>query len=306
MEETNDFWDFYWETRLLPMENLGKRAAILAGSRLVRLLAHQHSHLLRILELGCGEGQVIGTLVDAHSQLCDIRRCVGVDYNPQSLARCRQDYRGMSWVAGDFTDADLLSGLGKFDMVMLVNAMHEVFSAGYAPELGEVDVPVAKQQVEKALAGAAGCLVPGGCLILFDGLEPPGDPTRRLRIRFLNDQARREFEIFVRQYRPFHIVPHETGDSGTVELSQRDFIRYITKSIFLSKHLWVTERLESYQYFTEVEFKEAFARVGLEIFELSTLTVNGEKWRSRVEIDPPEFPLEHILILARPASPGVT
>jgi hypothetical protein len=39
MQEENDFWDFYWETRLLPMENLGKRAAILAASRLMRFLA---------------------------------------------------------------------------------------------------------------------------------------------------------------------------------------------------------------------------------------------------------------------------
>jgi hypothetical protein len=31
MSNNEDFWDFYWETRLLPMENLGKQAAILAG-----------------------------------------------------------------------------------------------------------------------------------------------------------------------------------------------------------------------------------------------------------------------------------
>jgi len=86
-----------------------------------------------------------------------------------------------------------------------------------------------------------------------------------------------------------------------VELSQRDFTRYITKSIFLGKRLWKTERLQSYQYYTEEEYRAAFARQGLEISELRTLTMNDEKWRYRVEIDTPGFPFpdEHVLILAR-------
>src|SRR5512146_576794 len=98
MPDNDDFWDFYWETRLQPMENLGKRAAILAASRLIRRLAQQVGRPLRLLELGCGEGQVIGTLLDAHSQVCSIQASVGVDYNAQSLARCQRDYPGLRCV----------------------------------------------------------------------------------------------------------------------------------------------------------------------------------------------------------------
>jgi hypothetical protein len=87
--------------------------------------------------------------------------------------------------------------------------LHEVFSDSSTPELGEIDVPAAKQRVEQALVGAAACLEPGGWLVLFDGLEPPGDPHQILRVRFR------------------------------------------TKSIFLGKQLWETERLQSYQYFSE-------------------------------------------------------
>ena len=53
------------------------------------------------------------------------------------------------------------------------------------------------------------------------------------------------------------------GDPYTIELSWRDFTRYITKSIFLGKPLWQTERLESYQYYDEAGFRLAFARQGL-------------------------------------------
>ncbi len=301
MPDSDDFWDFYWESHLLSMENLGKRAAILAASKLIRRIAHQNNQFVRLLELGCGAGQIIGTLVDAHSQLCNVQTSVGVDYNAQLLAQCRRDYPGMRWIEGDFTDPNLLADLGKFNLVLLVNALHEVFSAAYSPELGEVDVPLAKQRVAQAFAGAVGRLGPGGWLVLFDGLEPPGDPCQKRHIRFLNRQVRNEFDAFARQYHPFRISFREIDGPLSIELSQRDFTRYITKSIFLGKHLWETERLESYQYFTEEEFRALFASLGLEISELLTLTVNAEKWRYRVETAPSEagFPPEHVLILAQ-------
>ncbi|MEJ2247862.1 MAG: hypothetical protein P8Y80_17595, partial [Acidobacteriota bacterium] len=171
----------------------------------------------------------------------------------------------------------------------------------FSPELGEIDVPSAKQRVESALAGAVGCLAPGGWLVLFDGLEPPGDSHQILRIRFRDYQVFQEFQDFVKQYHPFRIAYRESESPLCVELSQRDFTRYITKSIFLGKQLWETERLQSYQYYTEEEYQAAFARQGLEISELRTLTMNDEKWRYRMEIATPgfQFPDEHVLILAR-------
>lgn len=301
MSENDSFWDFYWETRLQPMENLGKRAAILAVSGLIRRLAAQAKAPLRLLELGCGEGQVIGALMDAHSQECSARASVGVDYNARSLAKCRRDYPGLQCVEGDFMDPEALAGLGQFDIVLLVNALHEVFSDTFSSELGEVDVPAAKARVEQALAGAVGRLAPGGWLVLFDGLEPPGSPDETLRICFQHSQARRHFETFAQEYRPFRIVYREGGGPMCIELSRRSFTRYITKSIFLGKKLWETERLESYQYFTEAEYREAFTRQGLKICELHKLTVNEEKWRRNVEIisEGARFPEEHILILAQ-------
>jgi SAM-dependent methyltransferase len=301
MFENEDFWDFYWETRLLPMENLGKQAAILAASKLIRRMAQSSSHPLRLLELGCGEGQIIGALLDAHTQLCATQTSVGIDYIAQSIARCKRDYPGARYIEGDFTDPTLLAGLGKFDLVLLVNALHEVFSDSFSPDLDEIDVAVGKQRVEQALATAVNCLQPGGWVVLFDGLEPPGDPQHLQRIRFHDRQARQGFETFAREYRPFHITYRQCENPLCVELSQHDFTRYITKSIFLGKQLWESERLQSYQYFTQEEFLSAFARLDLKINELNTLTVNDQKWdhQAVVETPPGEFPNEHILILAQ-------
>ncbi len=301
----DDFWDVYWESHLLSMENLGKQVAIQAASRLIRQLSKEINHPLRLLELGCGEGQVIGTLLDSHKQLCDRNHSLGVDYNAQSVSRCRKDYPGLRVDQADFTDPDILGNLGKFDIVLLVNALHEVFSNTYNNELGEVDIPAAKFNVQLALSGAIKCLEPSGWLVLFDGLEQEGDPHDSIELHFLDPQARADFETFAKQYHPFNIQFTQLYDPMNVLLSRRSFTRYITKSIFLGKKLWQTEQLESYQYFTEQEFRTAIDQQGLLIKDLQTLTMNDDKWHSRVEIITPgiEFPDEHILIIAQ--SPSV-
>lgn len=302
MSDDQYIWNVYWETRLREMENLGKREAILAGSQIVRRRAAQGLSS-RLLEPGCGEGQIIGSLMTAHEDARGIRDSVGIDYVSAAIARCRRDYPRGRFIEGDFTDPALLESLGKFDLVLLVNALHEVFSFTYSEELGEVDVPEAKARVSRALAASVDALAPGGLLVLFDGLEPPGDPQDRLTIRFLHPQAAELFEQFAGEYVPFHVQYRKINGYNRVELSRRDFTRYIDKSIFLGKRLWETERLESYQYFTEAEFRAAFEGLGLEITELRILTVNEEKWRDTVVIETPgeNFPAEHILIIAQKA-----
>ena len=297
--ESSDFWELYWDTHLQGLQNLGKREAILTISRMMRQLALTHNHPLRLLELGCGEAQIIGPLVEAHASLCAVRSCTGIDYLASSIQTCRRAYPPMTFIEGDFTDATLLESLGQFDIVIAVNALHEVFSAGYSEALGEIDVPAAKQSVERALGLAVARLARGGSLVLFDGLEPAGDPRQPVTLQFLHPQASQWFEQFAREYYPFHITYHRDSPY-TVTLPRRDFTRYIDKSIFLGKPLWKTERLESYQYFTEAEFRAAFARAGLDIRELHTLTVDEEKWRRTVEILTPgvDFPEEHIMIIA--------
>jgi SAM-dependent methyltransferase len=297
-------WDLYWEVRLRDMETLGKREAILAASRLIR--QEKSGKPLRLLELGCGEGQIIGTLVDGHAQECARNESVGVDYSRKSIDKCRRDFPGMRFIEGDFTDSALLEKLGQFDLVLLVNALHEVFSFTFSGESGEVDVPAAKKRVGQAFSLAAKCITPGGYLVLFDGIEAPGDVTRLLRVRFLTRQAREHFDTFTREYHPFHITLLETRDPFVVEMSLHDFTRYITKSIFLGKPIWEHEQFESYQYWNEIEFRAAFEREKLEILELRTLIENYEKWTAVAEIETEgeDFPLEHILIIGKKAAPA--
>jgi SAM-dependent methyltransferase len=297
--EDDSFWDFYWEVRLQEIETLGKRAALIAASQVIRKVWAESGAPLRLLELGCGDGQVIGPLYEAHNQ--HIRSAVGVDYLLPSIQASRRRYPGIRSIHGDFTDPALLESLGHFELVLLVNALHEVFSAAFSEELGEVDVPAAKLRVEAAFSGAVQRVVPGGFLLLFDGLEPPHNPAANVRLRFADRQALRHFETFAAEYRPFKITYSQLEDPLRIKLSWRSFTRYITKSIFLGKALWESERLESYQYFTEDEFRAMVDRTGLELIRLETLTVNEDKWQRAVTIDTPgvSFPVEHILLILK-------
>jgi SAM-dependent methyltransferase len=216
------------------------------------------------------------------------------------LATSRKDYPGLRCVEGDFTDPDLLTSLGKFDILLLVNALHHVFSDSFSAQLGEVDVPVGKQRVQQALTDAVSCLDPGGWVVLFDGLELPGDPNQLVQLCFQDTRALRSFEKFARTYKPFRVTYRKLS-SLCVEVAQKYYNRYMTKSIFLEKKLWNSEQFESYQYFTQDEFRSAFTQSGLEIKEIRTLTVNEQKWHQQVDIDASnvKFPDEHILIIAQ-------
>ena len=303
----DSFWELYWQVRLQDIEDMGKCEAVLAASHLIRDL-DAHGHPARLLELGCGAGQIIGALMDAHAELHGMNASVGVDHCASRLAKARRACPDLRLVQGDYTDPAVLEGLGQFQLVLLVNSLHEVFSAIYAKALGEIDVPAGRAAVARALAAAASLLAPGGYLLIFDGLEPPGDPERPVTLQFLDPTAREEFCIFVAEYHPFRIHARWLADGWQVEISQHDFARYVDKSMFIRKALWQTERLESYQYFTADDFGHELAALDLRILELRTLTVNSDHWRSRVSIETPgiDFPAEHVLIIAaRPgADPG--
>jgi len=295
------FWDLYWETRLGFLQGQGKGHAILAASRIIR---SNPSQPMRILELGCGEGQILGALVQAHPQATHIQESIGVDYDPGSLEIARKDYPGIQFIHGDFTNQEFLESLGTFDLILLVNALHHVFSDAYDEELGEVDVPTAKTQVREAFSTIQAHLNSGGSLLLFDGLEMDGDIQRPVEIRFLHAEAQEAFQQFAREYQPFRIryaasPVHMRKD--TIQLSLRDFTRYITKLIFLGKPLWERERLESYQYFNQEEMIILFQENGLILTEKQLISVDMQRWQEEIEILSAgiDFPVEHILLVGK-------
>ena len=291
------FWDFYWETRLQYLQGQGKGEVILQASRLIR----SSNQSFRILEAGCGEAQIIGALVDAHGNPAGEHPSVGIDRDLTALAVARKNYPTVNFIEGDFTDQRLLQSLGEFDLLLLVNALHHVFSDAYDPALEEIDVPKGKGNVHTSFNTLAQTVKPGGYLILFDGLEANGSPDEPVQIRFLNPNAWQKFQTFAQEYKPFKInYQHDTVQKA-ITLNLRDFTRYVTKIIFLGKPLWERERHESYQYFKEEEMRQMLVENGFDIQEFRLLSVDYDHWLQDVEILTPdvEFPPEHVIITAQ-------
>ena len=182
------------------------------------------------------------------------------------------------------------------------------FRIVFPPNWARSISPAAKLRVEQALAAAADRLEPGGWLVLFDGLEPAGDPAPdRYASAF---GTARYVGILTDLWRSTSRCASPAARlKAPCVLSCPGVILPATSPSpsFSGRRLWQSERLQSYQYFTEEEYRAAFERQGLKITDLQTLTVNEEKWRNLVDIDTPgvSFPDEHILILARQVVPNL-
>lgn len=292
----DSFWDFYWETRLQFLQGQGKGLAIQAASALLRSRSQAS---VRILELGCGEGQILGSLQEAHPEKIMKSASLGVDRDGNALVKARLAYPSLRFEQGSFTDADYLATLGPFDLILLVNALHHSFSDAYDDELGEINISAGKKAVSDTFHAIRSCLAPGGQILIFDGIEPSLDLNLWVEFRFSHAQAKENFEQFVREYRSLRIQSQPGSHAYTARLSLRHFTRYITKMIFIGKHLWPREREESYQYFNRAEFEMLFHRNGLRIHKFQTISVDHPRWQEEIEILTPgiDFPEEHVLLV---------
>jgi len=292
----DSFWDFYWETRLQYLQGQGKGEVIEKASQLIRT-ANQP---FRILEAGCGEAQIIGSLVEAHGSPGGEQASVGIDRDLTALAVARKNYPSIRFLAGDFTDTVLLQSLGQFDLLLLVNALHHVFSDAYDPSIGEIDTPKGKANLHTSFTVLSQTVKAGGYVILFDGLETNIPLDTGVQIQFQSPEAMEKFQTFAREYQPFHIL-YQLNTDDIVTLSMRDFTRYVTKIIFLGKPLWERERQESYQYFNESEMRGMLTQNGFDIKEFRLLSVDYDHWLQEVSILTPgvDFPPEHVLITAQ-------
>lgn len=127
------------------------------------LLDELPPHLERVLDLGTGDGRLMGLVLAKAPQV----RGVAVDFSPAMLARCRERFAGDERVTVVEHDlAEPLPELGTFDAVVTSFAIHHVSHERKRALYGEV--------FER--------LRPGG---VFCNLEHVSSPTAALHERFL-------------------------------------------------------------------------------------------------------------------------
>jgi ubiquinone/menaquinone biosynthesis C-methylase UbiE len=299
--EKQSLWEDYWRERHKSLQNSrGKREAVTTAFQVLKELVNGSARPIRIIELGCGEGHILGELM----KLCTankilVEECAGIDNNPGAIESARKLYPDITFSVANYA-ADPLR-LEPFDLVLLVGTLHEVYSANYSMALGEIDQALGKKAVESALSQSARLVGRNGYLVLFDGIEHPLKPDFKITTRFKSTEALQEFRRFAAEYEAFHVYYQEVGRSDRIRVSIRDFTRYITKTRFINSRLWEVEKRESYQYFNEVEFRRTLGALGLELVKLECSSPCEKDWQNRVRIETrgADFPKESVLIVGR-------
>lgn len=165
----------------------------------------------RIVEIGPGGGVVLD-LLEARFPASEI---IGVDLSREVIAaleqRARVDQRRWKVQLGA---AEQLA-VKDIDTVVFCSILHEVYS--YTEPRFQL------ASVERVIRAAYASLVPGGRIVIRDGVMPP--PGTR-RIQLVAPDARATFDVYVAQFegRP---ITYRTLDDGRVELSTADAMEFL-------------------------------------------------------------------------------
>jgi cyclopropane fatty-acyl-phospholipid synthase-like methyltransferase len=127
----------------------------------------------RVLDLGCGDGEVVGRVLDARPDA----QAVAADFSAEMLGRVRERFAGserVTIVEHDL-DAPLPTAWGKFDAVVSAFAIHHL----------------ADERKRALYAEVYDRIEPGG---VFLNLEHVASPTRELHVAFLATMGMAESE----------------------------------------------------------------------------------------------------------------
>jgi hypothetical protein len=221
----------------------------------------------RIADMGSGSGRGTYDLSCLYGGL----ELVGVDINPVSVERARQQFRrpNLSYVVGDISD--MVFPPESLDGILDSSVLHHVTS------FNDFDV----KRVLATLDNQVAQLKTGGVIIIRDFVIPDGpeqvqldlpvtDGAEACDVRELSTAAL--FELFARNWRS-SVNRHEPVPYARMKSPHRGFARYelglrAAAEFVLRKDYradWETEILEEYTYLTQTHFEEAFRARGLRI-----------------------------------------
>ena len=245
------------------------------------------AHLLsegKIADMGMGSG----TGSEALAALYPALEVVGVDVEPTmvELAQERYSLQNLSFVVGDiakpvFADASV-------DGILNSSVLHHVTSFnGYSPaRASEALKTQAKQLTERGILIVRDFVAPGEQTVLLDLPDEDHDSYKDLNT--LSTAAL--FERFAATYRPLSDAPgfsYEPIDAPDIKPGWKRYrlaachaVEFVLRKDY--RRDWDSELLEAYTYFTQTEFEQTYADMGLRVLA-STAIWNPWIVRNRFE-----------------------
>jgi SAM-dependent methyltransferase len=177
----------------------------------------------RIVEVGPGGGVVLD-LLEARFPASEI---IGLDASAEVVAalggRRAREQRRWRVVHGDAFALAELVGAGTVDTVVLCSVLHEIYS--YVERAGDDGVPrrFRLEPVRDLVRQAWDALVPGGRLVIRDGVAPP--PGVR-RLRLIAPDMRDLLLLFAAEFEGRRVVWRDLPD-GRVEMDGWDAMEFL-------------------------------------------------------------------------------
>lgn len=218
-----------------------------------------------ILDIGCGTSVLANTL-RSRSPGC---RLMCMDYDPVVVARMRaaSDDPTIEWRVADILD--LAGTTDRFDLVLLIDMLHEVYSFYGRSEgagIGIIDHHRGLAVVEMALAEIARIVSPGGAIAITDNVLSDAAGPYLVRLR-QPDRLAPVIAQFIAEYPSRRIAPvWVAGD--TFEIGSSDFCILLTRSNKLKSgqiDRWNVEKLEVHQYFDRAGYQRLFDSLGFDM-----------------------------------------
>jgi len=195
-----------------------------ARSDKARMLDHARPG--RIVEVGPGGGVVLDLLEERFAT----SEVIGVDISQMVVEalqeRKRKEGRRWSIVLADAFKLPDLHGPASLDTVVYCSILHEIYSyVPWTPDEGGEPRLFRRESVRELLRATYRALVPGGRIVIRDGVLPPEGART---IRFLAKDAEELFHLFVKQFqgRP---IRHDALPDGRVRLTSGDAMEFLYK-----------------------------------------------------------------------------
>ncbi|MBI3931759.1 MAG: class I SAM-dependent methyltransferase [Chloroflexi bacterium] len=154
-----------------------------AREKLVSLLPFEPGDIIRVLDIGTGDGALSLELLGVYPKA----ELVCHDFSETMLERARQRLASLSaavrFVKGDLRDMAWTQAIeGQFDAVISSIAIHNVAEGSQG----------APERIREIYNEVFGLVKPGGCFLNYDLITAPGPAVERIyyRERFINEQTR--------------------------------------------------------------------------------------------------------------------
>ncbi len=267
-----------------------------------RLLVNKNKGPIRILDVGCGKGDLLSLLSNMISQINESRKVelYGLDREKHLLEIASDDssidanffYRDLSKIkSSDF--------INRFDLIIATNTLHEVFSDFFRRSSKKEPIQKfnqAKEQLGGVIQELVQVLSSTGSILIYDGLAPV-EFKKNIKFKLKDAEVLDLLDKFCAENKTWKIEYQKQGN--VIHMSQLDFMRFVTTFKYLSSNLWQIEREENYFYFNFEEYKQLLTNLNLILDSTALINNDLNLYNHYLElVEPADFPFKSLLIMA--------